>query len=35
VVVDPRAEDPDQVAAREIDWAEQMEDMNARDVASS
>jgi len=33
VLADPHADDPDQVAARELDWAELMEDMNQRDVA--
>jgi len=32
VLADPRAEKPAQVAAREIDWAELMEDVNERDV---
>ena len=33
VLTDQHAEDPAQVAAREIDWAELMEGMNSRDVA--
>lgn len=33
VLADPQAEDPAQVAARELDWAEVLEDMNQRDVA--
>jgi DNA-binding CsgD family transcriptional regulator len=32
VLVDPHAEDAAQMAAREIDWTELMEGMNARDV---
>ena len=32
-LADPRAEDPAQAAARELDWSELLEDMNARDVA--
>ena len=33
ILADPRAEDPSMMAARELDWAELMEDMNQRDVA--
>ena len=32
-LADQHAEDPAQVAARELDWAELIEEMNARDVA--
>ena len=32
-LADQHAEDPAMVAARELDWSELMEDMNARDVA--
>ena len=32
-LADPHAEDPAQVAARELDWSELLEDMNQRDVA--
>ena len=32
-LADQHAEDPAQAAARELDWAELLEDMNARDIA--